>query len=108
MQVAVLTFLSDIGDDRRVDASPGMSIMEAALQADVPGIEGECGGAGICGTCHVVIDAGWVGQLGRAEADEEDMLDAFGNREPGSRLSCQIQVTAMLDGLLLRVPSIKD
>lgn len=82
-----------------------MTVMEAAKQGDVAGIEAECGGSCACATCHVYVDAAWRDKVGKPENMEEDMLDfAFDVREE-SRLSCQIRVTAELDGLVVRVPA---
>lgn len=78
--------------------------MEAAVQHGVRGIVALCGGACACATCHVYVDAAWLGKLQPREDMEEGMLEcAF---EPGenSRLSCQIHVTAELDGLVVTVP----
>lgn len=82
-----------------------MTVMEAAKQSDVAGIEAECGGSCACATCHVYVDEAWRDKVGKAENMEEDMLDfAFDVREE-SRLSCQIRVTAEHDGLIVRVPA---
>jgi 2Fe-2S ferredoxin len=78
--------------------------MEAAKLNSVAGIEAECGGACACATCHVYIDGAWREKVGKPAEMEEDMLDfAFDVREE-SRLSCQIKVSADLDGLVVRVP----
>lgn len=99
-----LTFTTHGGDDVVVEAESGMTLMEAAVKNDVPGIEAECGGACACATCHVYVDPGWAEKTGKPEEMEEDMLDfAFDVRET-SRLSCQIKVTDELDGLKVTVP----
>ncbi len=103
--MAKITFVQPDGSSQIVDATPGMTVMEAAKMNDVPGIEAECGGACACATCHVYVDAAWRDKVGAPSDMEEDMLDfAFDVREE-SRLSCQIKVTANLDGLTLRVPA---
>ena len=82
-----------------------MTVMEAAKQSDVAGIDAECGGSCACATCHVYVDAAWREKVGKAANMEEDMLDfAFDVREE-SRLSCQIRITPELDGLIVRVPA---
>ena len=100
-----ITFIQPDGTSQVVEAEPGITVMEAAKKALVAGIEAECGGACACATCHVYVDAGWTGKTGKPAEMEEDMLDfAFDVREE-SRLSCQIKVTAELDGLVVRVPA---
>ncbi len=103
--MAKITFIQPDGSAQVVTAEPGLTVMEAAKMADVPGIEAECGGACACATCHVYVDADWREKTGKPSDMEEDMLDfAFDVREE-SRLSCQVKVTAELDGLVLRVPA---
>lgn len=99
-----ITFTTHGGNDVVVEAESGMTVMEAAVKNDVPGIEAECGGACACATCHVYVDPAWAEKTGKPEEMEEDMLDfAFDVRET-SRLSCQIKVTDELDGLKVAVP----
>jgi 2Fe-2S ferredoxin len=100
-----ITFIQPDGTAQTVTAEEGLTVMEAAKMADVPGIDAECGGACACATCHVYVDTGWREKTGAPSDMEEDMLDfAFDVREE-SRLCCQIKVTAALDGLVLRVPA---
>jgi ferredoxin, 2Fe-2S len=100
-----ITFVQPDGSQQVVEATPGMTVMEAAKLALVPGIEAECGGACACATCHVYVNAEWRESTGGPSQMEEDMLDfAFDVREE-SRLSCQIRVTPELDGLVVRVPA---
>ena len=99
-----ITFVQPDGSQQVVDATPGMTVMEAAKANLVPGIEAECGGACACATCHVYVDPEWREKTGEPSEMEEDMLDfAFDVREE-SRLSCQIKVSEELDGLVVRVP----
>jgi ferredoxin, 2Fe-2S len=100
-----LTFIQPDGDARTVEAEPGITVMEAAKLNDIPGIEAECGGACACATCHVYVDADWVGKTGKPASIEEDMLDFAFDVRKESRLSCQIKVTPGLDGLVMRVPA---
>ena len=82
------------------DAEIGASLMEAARTAGVAGIIAECGGACSCATCHVYIDEAWMAEVGQPDEVEEEMLDMVDEiRQPTSRLSCQIKLTAELDGL---------
>ncbi|MFM7084236.1 MAG: 2Fe-2S iron-sulfur cluster-binding protein [Hyphomicrobium sp.] len=100
-----ITFVQPDGATQVVNAEEGLTVMEAAKMAEVPGIEAECGGACACATCHVYVDTAWSDKTGSPSEIEEDMLDfAFDVREE-SRLSCQIKVTSALDGLILRVPA---
>lgn len=91
---------------RDIQAEPGQSLMKAAVDANVKGIEADCGGTLTCATCHVMVDAPWTSQLPPPIPDERDMLDfAASPVEPGSRLSCQIVLTPELDGLVVRLPA---
>ncbi len=102
--MAKITFIQPDGSQQVVEAAPGMTVMESARLNRIAGIEAECGGACACATCHVYVDAAWAETAGKAAAIEEDMLDFAFDVRPESRLSCQIKVTAALDGLVLRVP----
>lgn len=89
-----------------IAAQPGQSLMKAAVDAGVQGIDADCGGTLTCATCHVMVDAPWTEQLPPPVADECDMLDfAACAPEPGSRLSCQIVLTPALNGLQVRLPA---
>lgn len=91
--------------EQSIQAEPGQSLMKAAVDANVPGIEADCGGALTCATCHVMLDAPWSDRLPPPRADETDMLDfAASPVEATSRLSCQVQLTPELDGLVVRLP----
>lgn len=94
------------GSDVTVEAAEGRSLMEVAQEAGVEGIVAECGGSAACATCHVVLEPGVYEQLDAPEVHEEDMLDFVdAPREAGSRLSCQLRVTALFDGARVRVPT---
>jgi 2Fe-2S ferredoxin len=100
-----ITFIQPDDSEQVVETEPGMTLMEAAKLNNIPGIEAECGGACACATCHVYVDEAWRDKTGSPSQMEEDMLDfAFDVREQ-SRLSCQIKLTAELDGLKVRVPA---
>lgn len=89
-----------------VEAAEGQSVMRAAVQAGVEGIVADCGGTLTCATCHVIVPPEWADQLPPPGCDEQAMLEmTAAPREPGSRLSCQLVVTAQLEGLTLRLPS---
>ena len=99
-----ITLVAFDGTRFDVDAENGSTVMENAIRNSVPGIEAECGGACACATCHVYVDDAWAEIVGAPEAMEEDMLDFAFDVRPTSRLSCQIKVTADLDGLIVRLP----
>ena len=93
------------GKEHVVDVAPGLTVMEGARDNGIPGIEADCGGACACSTCHVYIDPAWVGRLPKKESMEEDMLDFAWNPDATtSRLTCQIKVTAEMDGLRVQMP----
>ncbi|WP_295950184.1 2Fe-2S iron-sulfur cluster-binding protein [uncultured Bartonella sp.] len=87
-----------------VDSSSGLTLMEAALENNVPGIIAECGGACSCATCHVYIDDKWQNRVGTPNIMEDDMLDFAYDRRENSRLSCQIVLDESLDGLVVYIP----
>lgn len=100
-----LTFISVDGTQRVVDGTVGESVMKAAVQNGVTGIVAECGGNCSCATCHVWVAADFVTVVGEPGDMEEDLLDlAVTDRRPGSRLSCQIAVTAALEGISFEIP----
>ena len=99
-----ITYIAPNGQSHVVDAQVGMTVMEAAVQNLVPGIEAECGGACSCATCHVYVDDNWTEKTGKPDEMEEDMLDFAFEVRDSSRLSCQIRVTEEHDGLVVRVP----
>jgi len=90
-----------------VDFKQGETLMQVALGAGIAGIEAACGGNCSCATCHVVIDPAWAGKVPPVSGDENDLLDGVAAaRQPNSRLSCQIKLTAELDQLVVSVPEI--
>ena len=102
--MARITFIGSDGTRYEVQAENGSTVMENAIRNGVPGIEAECGGACACATCHVYVSEEWRPVTGSPEPMEEDMLDFAYDLRPNSRLSCQIQVTDELDGLVVTVP----
>jgi ferredoxin, 2Fe-2S len=89
-----------------IAAKIGKSLMEAATSANVDGIAADCGGLMTCATCHIYVDERFASQLGSPDTEETAML-AFTaeKRQPNSRLSCQITLTAELDGLTVKLPA---
>lgn len=99
-----ITFIDNDGTARDVDAKNGTSVMEAAVQNMIPGIDADCGGACACATCHVYVEGDWMSKLGAKDDMEESMLDFAENVEDNSRLSCQILMTDELDGITVKTP----
>ncbi|MEQ1887847.1 MAG: 2Fe-2S iron-sulfur cluster-binding protein [Alphaproteobacteria bacterium] len=99
-----ITYIEFSGAEHVVDVGEGLSVMEGAVQNLVPGIDGDCGGACACATCHVYVDAEWVSRTGVKEQMEQSMLDFASAVKENSRLGCQIKVTKELEGLVVRMP----
>ena len=101
----IIHFIHPDNRAENVEAEIGNSAMRAALAHGLGGIVAECGGSAVCATCHVYVDEAWLAKLKPAGVDEDDLLDGTASeRLPNSRLSCQIEMTAELDGLVLRLP----
>ena len=88
-----------------VDVQNGLTVMEGAVQNDIPGIDADCGGGMACATCHVYVNEEWLDKLPAKEDGEEDMLDMAYEPNKFSRLSCQVIVSDELDGLVVSIPS---
>lgn len=99
-----ITYIEANGKEHVIDVPAGNSVMEGAVKNAIPGIDADCGGACACATCHVYVDEAWVGKTGESSSMEQSMLDFANDVESNSRLSCQIKVTAELDGLVVRMP----
>ena len=102
-----ITYIEFNGTPHEVDVPTGLSVMEGAIDNNVPGIEAECGGACSCATCHVYVDPAWVEATGGADHLEKDMLECAMDLQENSRLSCQIEVSNELDGLVVRLPELQ-
>ncbi|MBW0172762.1 MAG: 2Fe-2S iron-sulfur cluster-binding protein [Hydrogenophaga sp.] len=101
-----IRFIQPDGTVQTLEAEPGQSLMKAAVDANLPGIEADCGGSLTCATCHVMIGAPWSALLPAPVPDETDMLDfASSPVVPESRLSCQVRLTPELDGMEVRLPA---
>ena len=102
--MATITYVEFDGTRHTVEVRNGLSVMEGAVLNSIPGIEGDCGGLCACATCHVYVPEELVERLIPKDELEENMLDfAFDIRET-SRLSCQIEVTAELEGMVVLMP----
>jgi 2Fe-2S ferredoxin len=101
-----ITVIAADQSEQTIPGKPGDSLMKAAVDADVRGIAADCGGTLTCATCHVYVDAAWLGRLPAPVTDESDMLDfAAAPVQADSRLCCQIVLTPELDGLVVRLPA---
>ena len=97
-----IVYVQPDGSRKSVDVTAGLSVMRGAIDHEIPGIVAECGGACACATCKVYVSPEWASHLALPEAMEEAMLDGAGR---STRLSCQIEVTSALDGLVVEVPA---
>jgi 2Fe-2S ferredoxin len=104
-RMARITYLENDGGEQSVEVPVGLSVMDAAKRHAIAGVEGDCGGACACATCHVYVEDGWFERLPPMEELEQAMLDFAFEVQPNSRLACQIKVDASLDGLIVRCPS---
>ena len=103
--MATVTYIEHTNKKHIVEVSNNMSVMEGAVQNNIPGIDADCGGSMACATCHVYVDEKWFNKLEKKDEGEEDMLDMAYQPNKFSRLSCQLLVSDKLDGLILRMPS---
>ena len=100
-----ITYIEDNGKTHTLEVANGLSIMEGAVQNDIPGIDADCGGSMACATCHVYVEEKWLDKLPKAEEAEVDMIDMAYEPKKNSRLSCQLIVSNELDGLTVTTPS---
>ncbi len=99
-----ITFIDNQENSRTIEVESGLSVMEGAIQNDVPGIDADCGGSMACATCHVYVEEKWLNKIPEAEEAEIDMIDMAFEPKKNSRLSCQITVTDELNGLTVKTP----
>jgi 2Fe-2S ferredoxin len=99
-----ITLIEFSGEEHTIDAEPGKSLMQNAIDNAVPGIDADCGGACACGTCHCFVGEEWRALTGEASAMEEAMLGMRPDRADNSRLACQIEVTEAMAGMVVRLP----
>ena len=100
-----ITYIEHGGKSHTIEVPKELSVMEGALQNNIPGIDADCGGACACATCHVYVDEKWFDKLQKKEDAEQDMLDMAFEPKKNSRLACQITATDELDGLVVKMPS---
>ena len=99
-----ITYQDNEGNSKTIEVDKGLSVMEGAIQNDIPGIDADCGGSMACATCHVYVEEKWLDRISKAEDAEIDMIDMAFEPKKNSRLSCQIIVTDELDGLVVTTP----
>ena len=99
-----ITYIEHGGKSHTIEVANGLSVMEGAVQNNIPGIDADCGGSMACATCHVYVKEEWFNKLPKKEDGEEDMLDMAFEPKKNSRLSCQLMVSEHLDGLVVDLP----
>ena len=102
--MAKITYIEHTGKSHTIDVKSGLSVMEGAVQNNIPGIDADCGGGMACATCHVYVKEEWFDKLPKKEQGEEDMIDMAYEPKEFSRLSCQLIVSNELDGLIVNLP----
>ena len=99
-----ITYRDFQGNSKTIEVENGLSVMEGAIQNDIPGIDADCGGSMACATCHDYVNDKWFSKISKAEDAENDMIDMAFEPKKNSRLSCQIIVSDELDGLEVSTP----
>ena len=100
-----ITYIDSSGNSKTIDVENGLSVMEGAVQNNIPGIDADCGGGMACATCHVYVKEEWLNKLDKPEDAEQDIIDMAFEPKKNSRLSCQLIVSDKLDGLIVTTPS---
>ena len=99
-----INYKDNQGNCITIEVENGLSVMEGAIQNDIPGIDADCGGSMACATCHVYVEEKWLDKLPKAEDAEVDMIDMAYEPKKNSRLSCQLIVSDELEGLTVTTP----
>ena len=99
-----ITYVDSQGNSKTIEVENGLTVMEGAIQNDIPGIDADCGGSMACATCHVYVEEKWLDKLTKAEDGEIDMIDMAVEPKKNSRLSCQLIVSDELEGLKVTTP----
>ena len=102
--MAKIKYIEHNGKEHVIEVQNGLTVMEGAVQNDIPGIDADCGGSMSCATCHVYVKEDWYDKLPKKEMGEDDMLDQAYEPKANSRLSCQMMVSDELDGLIVYMP----
>ncbi|WP_055586896.1 2Fe-2S iron-sulfur cluster-binding protein [Streptacidiphilus griseoplanus] len=103
--MARITYKHPNGTETVLEVPAPNTVMRGAKINNVVGIEAQCGGSAQCGTCHVYIDEACTVSLPEMADDEDEVL--YGTASPrrdSSRLSCQLQISDALDGLVVHLP----
>ena len=100
-----ITYKDNQGNSKTIEVENGLTVMEGAIQNNIPGIDADCGGSMACATCHVYVEEKCLDKLQKAEDGEIDMIDMAVEQKKNSRLSCQLIVTDELDGLIVTTPA---
>ena len=103
--MAKIKYIEHKGKSHTIDVANGLSVMEGAIQNNIPGIDADCGGSMACATCHVYVKEEWFDKLPKKEDGEEDMIDMAYEPNKFSRLSCQLIVSDELEGLVVNLPT---
>ena len=103
-RMAKITYIEHTGKSHTINVENGLTVMEGAVQNDIPGIDADCGGGMACATCHVYVEDSWLNKLPKPEEAEQDMIDRAYKPNKNSRLSCQIVVSDKIDGLTVTTP----
>ena len=99
-----ITYIENNGKSHTVEVDKGLTVMEGAVQNNIPGIDADCGGSMACATCDVYVKEEWYNKINEKSEGEDDMLDQAYDPNKFSRLSCQISVTDEIDGLVVDLP----
>ena len=102
--MAKITYHTHDNKTHTVDVQKGLTVMEGAIQNDIPGIDADCGGACACATCHVYVKEEWLDKLSEQGESEKDMLDFAFETKSNSRLSCQLMLEDKHDGIIVNLP----
>ena len=100
-----ITYQDNQGNSKTIEVENGLTVMEGAIQNDIPEIDADCGGSMACATCHVYVEEKWLNKIPKAEEAEIDMIDMAYEPKKNSRLSCQLIVADELDGLKVITPA---
>ena len=103
--MAKITYITHENEKHTIEVQNGLTVMEGAVQNNIPGIDADCGGGLACATCHVYVKEDWFNRIPKKEDGEDDMLDMAFEPNKFSRLSCQITVSDSLDGLVVELPT---
>ena len=99
-----ITYIDHNDNSKTIEVENGLTVMEGAIQNNIPGIDADCGGGMACATCHVYVKDEWFDKINKKSEGEDDMIDQAYEPKKSSRLSCQIQVSPEIDGLEVHLP----